>query len=141
MPRTGERHRHAAFVCSGDHFRVFYRTTRLNRRRRTRFRSGDQSVREREERVTAHHAAVQRELRLTRFPDCDATGIHATHLSCAHTESAVVGAVKNGVRFEMLHHAPAEQHRFQLSRCRLTFRHDLQLSRARHFQIALLHEK
>ena len=73
-------------VCRGDDFRVAHRPTRLNGRRRARFRRGNQTVRERKKRVAADDAPLQRQSRLARFPNRDAAGIDPAHLARANAE-------------------------------------------------------
>src|SRR5687767_6403212 len=68
MPCAGEDHGDVSFVGGSNDFRIFHGTARLNGSGRASFRGGDQTIGKREERVTAHDAALQRELCLSGFP-------------------------------------------------------------------------
>ena len=133
MPRAGERHRHPALVRRRNHLRVLHRTARLNRRRRARVRRRDQ---------------VRRETGKTRRckPRCPRAKVSPRPPSrprCGWSPRGSSGPrrcpasgprrINNRVRFHMLHHAPAKQHRFNLRFGRLPFRHDFQIRRALSF--------
>jgi hypothetical protein len=59
VPNARADHRKIPLVGRGDHFGIFYRTTRLNGTRGARFGRGDQSIGEREERIAADGAPLQ----------------------------------------------------------------------------------
>ena len=124
MPVPGKGHCHAPFIGGCNHVRIFYGTARLNGCRGSRFRSRDQSIREREESVTANNRSFERQLGFTRFPNRDPARIHPAHLSRPDADRAIRARINNRIRFYMFHHPPAKLHRLQLRFRRLPFGDD-----------------
>ena len=89
VAEAGKDHRHIALVGGGDDFGVAHGAARLNGAGRARVGRGDQSIGKWEKCVARDGAAVKREARLVRFPNCDARSINARHLAGADAESAI----------------------------------------------------
>ena len=141
VPASGEGHRHATLVRSGDDFVVALGAAWLYRRGRTGLGSGDKTVGEREESITANGAAVQVEPGLASLPDGDTTGIDAAHLTRTNAKGAIFGGINDGVRLDELDGSPAKEHRLEFILAGLAPGNDLEIDSGGLPEIAFLHKE
>src|SRR6478609_8368879 len=97
MTDAGKDHRHLAFIGGSDYFFIAHRTARLNRAAGTGIGRGKKPIRKWEKRVTSQRAALKREPRFLRFPDCNPRRIDARHLSGANSQSAIRPGVNDSI--------------------------------------------
>src|SRR5918992_917412 len=141
MPHAGEEHGDAALVGGGNHFGVAHAAAGLDHRRCAGVGERVQAAAEREERVRRGDAALELELGVLRFQGGDARAVEPAHLAGADAERGAAAAEHDGVRFNVLRHAPGEKQVAQLIFARLFAGHGFQLFFVQHRGIGALDEK
>src|SRR4051812_19430968 len=106
VTHAGEDHGNSMLIRRGNDFGILLRTTRLDDRADSIFRSDVEAVAEREERIGGHDGAGDFQLLVRGFDCCDAGGIDAAHLPGADTDGHAIVSENDGVRFHELAHAP-----------------------------------
>ena len=84
VAHPGEDHGNARFVGSINHFLVAHGTTRLNNGGNARSGGGINAITEGEEGIRRHNGTRYRKVFVGRFDARNFSGVHATHLACAH---------------------------------------------------------
>jgi hypothetical protein len=110
MAGTREHHGDVALVRSGNDLFIAHGATGLDGGSCPGLRRRDQAISKREEGVTTDHATLEREARLARFPDGNATGIDTAHLARSDSKRAIFADVHDGVALEMFDDLPSKQH-------------------------------
>ena len=124
---AGEGHGEVAFVGGGDDFGVAHGAAGLDGGGGAGFGSGDEAVGEGEEGITTHDTSFEGEFGFAGFPNGDAAGIDAAHLTCADAEGAIGANVNDGVGFEVFDDAPAEEHAAEFLGGGLAFGDDFEI--------------
>ena len=109
MPHSGKHHRDTGCIGCIDHILVPHRAARLHNRRGAGLDRRQQTVREREERVRCHDAALgqrrcqaQRIRCIDRLARRDPGRIDTAHLARTDADSGTVERIDNGVGFDVL---------------------------------------
>ena len=113
----------------------------MNHAGRARIDHHVEAVTEREERVRRHDRTGQGQAGVLRLDRGDAGRVDAAHLAGAHAQGHVVATEDDGVRFDILGHAPREHQVLQLLRRRLQFRDHFQVADQHVFRVGRLHQQ
>ena len=103
---AGEDHGEAEAVGGGDHVLVLHRAAGLDDGGGSGCGYGFKAVGEGEEGVGGGDAACERQ---DGFHGAEAGGVDAAHLARADAEGLAVAGVDDGVRFDVLAHAPGKE--------------------------------
>ena len=102
---AGEHHRDSMLVCGGDNFVIFFRAAGLDYRSDTGLGGIFDVVREREERIRSHRAALRL---IAGSLERDQAGLNAVHLSSPYTQDFFVLNQHDGITLCMLGGKPGD---------------------------------
>jgi hypothetical protein len=129
MTEAGEHHGDALLVGGGDHLGVAHGAAGLDDRGGAGLGQHVEAVAEGEEGIRGDHAAGDDEAGVLGLDRSDARGVDAAHLAGADADGHAVLAVHDGVRLDVLGHAPGEQQVAQLLLGGRALGDDLQVGR------------
>src|SRR5207342_1507609 len=141
MPDAGEHHRDVVFVGGGDDFVVAHRTPRLDDRADPGRGRGVNAVAERKEGVARHDRPRDLQTRFLGLERGDLRAYHATHLSGADADAAMVARIDDGVGLDVLGDAPGEHQVLEFGRSRRAPGDDLQFVARDFADVAGLHQQ
>ncbi len=119
VPYAGEDHGDPVFVGAGNHLGITHRTTGLNHCLYPCFGGGIHTIPKREEGIGSEDCALQRKAEFFCLGGTAASGIDATHLSCANAQGAPIGGIDDGIGAHMFGNLPGKAQILQLRGARL----------------------